>query len=445
MLWTVNPLWLYAAGLGFLTTVIIHTVASRFAPRVPFSWVGMLTAGRVSGSFFLRLRDVLVVLLRASMVLLILLYPARPFLYRGRPPSEIWIKDVPSSTIKEIRERWGEFARLRFSPNPSPKGKVALVGSWSEVPSTDYEVWSPSAGWKVEDYEVSPGGVRISILNPGKGRWFHVSVSSGDKVILKDSLFVPSGNTETYSATLSLSGPVRLEVEGRVLYDYVSPRRGRGKVVATGIEREVWEAAISTLGLDVVVGVDTLLREEGSLNFLTDCGRLKEEGLEVRPTVVEFVLRDSGCTFLSGTPVLLDRRGQVVGVKDNGRYYFGFYPALTGWAFTPDFLKLVPLLSRSFFKLYTEVGDTVRLPGPVEIRGRTRMCCPESFVPRVAGVYSLYRDGRPIGVVVANLRTNVSVPPPPRPLWPYLLYAFLLLLSVEMLITFLPTFRRRHP
>ncbi len=445
MFWTVNPLWLYAAGLGFLTTVVIHTVASRFAPKSPFSWVDMLTVGRVSGVFLLRLRDVVVVLLRATMVFLILLYPARPFLYRGKPPAEIWIKDVPSSTVKLIREKWGEFVRLRFSPNPSPKGKVALVGSWSEVPSTDYEVWSPAAGWEVKDYEVSPDGLRIVILNPGKGRWFHVSVSSGGKVVLKDSIFVPSGGTETYSAALSLSGPVRLTVEGKVLYDYVSRHEGKGKVVATGIEREVWEAAISTLGLDVVVGIDTILREEGSLNFLTDCDRLEGEGLKVRPTVVEFVLRDSGCAFLSGVPVLLDRRGQVVGVKRDGRYYFGFYPTLTGWALTPDFLKFVPLLSRSFFKVYAEVGDTVRLPGPMEIRGRTRMCCPERFVPKVAGVYELYRDGRPVGVVVANLRTSLSIPPPPRPLWPYILHVFLIVLAAEMLITFLPTLRRRRP
>lgn len=433
---------MYAAIAGFIGTVVIHTVASRFAPKVPFSWVDMLTVGRVSGAFLLRLRDVVVVILRATLVLLILLYPARPFLYRGRPPSEIWIKDVPSSTVKLIKERWGRFARLRFSPNPSPKGKVALVGSWEETPGTDYEVWSPSADWRIEDYWVSTNGLRLVILNPGDGRWFRISVISGGEVVLKDSLFVPSGKTGTYSATLTLSGPVKLEVGGRVLYDYVSPSKGEGKVVAGGLEREVWNSAIATLGLDVAVGVDTVLREEGSLNFLPDCHRLEEEGLRVRPTVVEFVFPDSGCAFLSGEPVLLDRRGQVVGVESNGRYYFGFYPTLTGWAFTPDFLKFLPLLSRSFFKVYTEVGDTVKLPGPMEIRGKTRMCCPETFVPKVAGVYELYRNGRPVGVVIANLRTTLSVPPPPRPLWPYILYAFLLVLSAEVLITFLPTFRR---
>ena len=442
MFWTVNPGWFYAALGGFLATVILHTVASRFAPRVPFSWIGMLTAGRVSGVLLLRIRDIIVVLLRSLLIFLILLYPAKPFLYNGKPPAEIWVKDVPSSTIRTIKETWGKFARVRFTPNPEPKGKVALVGAWSEVPSVEYEIWSPSFGWEIKDFNVSPEGIRVSIMNPGKGRWFHIRVEAQGRVVLIDSLYVEEGSNRTYSATLPLSGPVKMEVEGRTLYDYALKSHGRGRVVATGLDREVWEAAISTLGLDVVVGVDTVLSEEGSLNFLTDCERLKEEGLNVAPAVVEFIFRDSGCVFLSGKPILLDRKGQVVGVEYGGKFYFGFHPAATGWAFTPEFLEFVPIFSRSVFKTYTEVGDTVRFPEPVEIRGITRVCCPEEFVPKVAGVYEIYRDGRMVGVVVANLRTSVSIPPAPKALWPYLIYAFLIILALEMAITFMPAIGR---
>lgn len=433
---------MYAALGGFLFTVVLHTVASRLAPKVPFSWVGMLTAGRVSGAILLRIRDILVVLLRSLLVFLVLLYPARPFLYRGKPPSEIWIKDVPPSTVRRIRETWGEFATVRFTPNPSPKGKVAIVGAWRNVPATEYEIWSPSSDWEVSDLSVSKEGVRLAIMNTGKGRWFHIMVENLGKIVLLDSFYVNSGSKGEYSATLTLSGPVRIELEGRTLYDYAHETVGRGRVVATGLEREVWEAALSSLNLEASVGVDTVLEEEGSLNFLTDCGRLKAEGLEVRPTIVEFAFRDSGCVFLSGKPVLLDVRGQVVGVEYGGRYLFGFHPARTGWAFTPDFLKFVPLLSRSFFKLYAAVGDTLRFPEPVEIRGGTRLCCTETFVPKAAGVYEVYKDGRPIGVIVANLRTAVDIPPPPKPLWPYILYAFLTVLLLEMLLTFSSALRR---
>jgi hypothetical protein len=365
-----------------------------------------------------------------------LLYPAKPFLYRGKPPAEIWVKDVPSATVRAIKETWGKFAGIRFTSNPSPKGKVALVGSWSEIPSTEYEVWSPSFGWEVKDFDVSSEGLRLTISNPGKGKWFHIRVEQRERTLLIDSIYVDDRSTGTYSATLPLSGAVKMTVEGRPLYDYAIKTLGKGKVVAVGLEREVWEAAISTLGIDVVVAVDTLLNGDGTLNFLTDCKRLEMEGLEVKPALVEFVLRDSGCAFLSGKPILLDRKGQVVGVEHGGRYYFGFHPATTGWAFSPEFLEFVPLFSRSVFKTYVEVGDTVKLPEPMEIRGITRMCCPDRFVPKVAGIYELYKDGRMVGVVVANLRTAVNVPPPPKAIWPYILYALLTFLILEVLLTF---------
>jgi len=421
---------------GGIFTVVLHTVASRLAPKVRFSWVDILKSGRTGGFLLLRLRDILVVLLRALMVFVVLLYPARPFLYRGKPPAEIWVKDVPPNLLREIRERWGEFARIRFSPTDAPSGKVALVGAWSALPSTEYEIWSMASDWEIRDFEATPEGLKLKILNTGKDRWFKILLQGDDGVLLSDSLFVPSGQERTYEVAIPLKGEVSLRIDGRVLHDYILEGKGGGLVVAKGLEREVWEALLKTLGLDLKVGVDTILKEAGSLNFTTDCGLLSESGLKAQPAEVVFVLKDSGCVILSERPVLLDAEGKVVGAYHDGRYFFGFHPTGTGWAFTPDFLRFIPLLSESASKIYVGVGDTVRFAEPVEIRGPTRMCCPETFVPSAPGIYRIYRDGNLRAIVVANVRTSVKIPDPPKPLWPYLLFIFLSLLAFEMLLVF---------
>ncbi len=435
-LWSVNPLWMYVAVAGFVATVLIHTIASRLAPKVEFSWVGMLKGGRISGVLSVRIRDLLVILIRSLLVGLLFAYLAKPFIYRGRPPAEIWVKGVPLSVVKDIRRKWGDFAEIRFSYNPNPKGRVALVGQWEGLPSGEYEFWTLSSDWEVLDISVSDESFEVEIANSGEDRWFGVEVRSGGKTVLKDSFFIRGGETSRYTATLNLKGEITVSVENRTFYDYVLRERGETEVFAKGLEREIWDALAKTLGVDLTVGVDTLLKEEGSLSFVRDCEKLEGEGLEVERDVVEFVFEDSGCVFLSGTPVLLDGKGKPVGVKHTGGFVFGFSPVRTGWAFTPDFLKFIASFSKKRVKVYASVGDTVKFPEPTEISGKTKLCCPTEFVPKVPGVYALKRGGEDVGVLVVNPRYDVKIPEPPKPLWNYVLPIFLLLLTLEGLLLF---------
>jgi len=422
-------------------TVLLHTVANRLAPKVVFPWIGMLQKGKSAGVLWVRLRDLLVVLLRSLMVFFILLYPAKPFLYRGKPPAEIWIKDVPPRIIRKIKDEWGNFARIRFKPSENPKGKVALVGPWETVPNSEYEVWSASSDWEIRDLRVWKDGLELKVYNGGEDKWFKITVEGEGGILLSDSFRVAAGEIGFYSATLPLSGQVTITLNGYRFYDYVLQTSGEGRVFAKGLEREIWEALFKATDVTLTVGVDTVINTSKALIFSRRCSLFERLGLKVRPSTVRFLFSDSGCIFLSGKPVLLDEDSKVVGVLYGDRYYFGFHPTSTGWAFTPRFLQFVSLLSETPAKIYASVGDTLKFPTVVNVEGPVVRCCVSNFVLTRPGIYRIKEGGREKGIIVVNSSLGVKIPDPPFPLWRSLIFIFLIALSLEMLITFWGTRR----
>ncbi len=434
MIWTLNPLWLYVALVGAFLVVLIHTVASRFAPKVVFSWVGFFTSEATRTSFLLRVRDYLVLLVRTLIIFLLFLLLSKPFLYKGKPPREIWVKDVSVEDVRKILKDWGEFAVIRFSPSRNPRGKVALVGSWNEVPPVEYEVWSESFGWEVLTLRVDRSRLAMKIKNTGKKTNIKIRIKSA-KLSLSDNITLPPETTVEYSVSGDFEKETIIEVGPLRIYEYVAGEKHKGRVAGKGMDREVVEAALDVSGSEVSVGIDTL---KGKVLFVRRCKILENLGLKYRTGTVRFALSDTGCIFSMGEPILYDKNGNLVGVKFKDRYIFGFSPAYTGFGFTPEFLRLISIFSEKLWKLYASVGDSVRFGESVRIKGKTSLCCPRVFVPRVAGIYKIYKNESLVGVVVVNERVKVKIPPPPKPLNTYirLLILTLLLLEIGMVIIF---------
>ncbi len=435
MFWTLNPQWLYIAVIGGLTVIIVHTVASRLAPKVEFSWVGYFTSGKTRAVFFLKLRDYLILFLRTLLVFLFLLLPSKPFLYKGKPPKEIWIKDVSLSDVQEVIKRWGEFAEIRFSPSTNTKGKVALIGSWNIYPNTDYEVWSGNQGLDIIDVYLSPKELKLRIRNKSSDRYIPIKVS-GKSFSLADKIFLRRDSTVDYSVLGEFEGEVIIEIGDIKFYDYAVKGEAKGEVLGRGLDREILETAMKITNSNITVGVDTFINIPGSILFIRKCGKLKDLKLRFREDLVKFIFSDSGCVFLDGEPILYDKSGKIVGVKYRNLYIFGFSPSYTGWGFTPEFLRFISLFSKDVWKIYAKIGDSVELFNSYEIKGKTSVCCPDVFVPREAGIYKAYKDGELKGIIVVNEREGISIPEPPKPLNNWIKFIIIGILLFEMLLVF---------
>ncbi len=429
MFWTLNPLWLYLGLLSVLGVIILHTVANRLAPRVLFPWVGFFEKGLSRSSFLLRLRDYLLVVIRSLIVFLLFLIPAKPFLYHGKPPKEIWIKDVPPEKVAEILKSWGNFAEIRFSPNEKPKGKVALVGNWNETPK-EYEIWEDRLNWKVLDLDVGSEDIKIS-LHSQKFVKLKVRISS-ENFSLSDE--IEFEGEKVYTAKGKFQGEVLIEIGNRRFYDYVLERENSGEVYGRGMDREVIYSALMVTGSNLRVGIDTFFPGLDMV-FIRKCEILKDWGISYKRDIVEFIFSDSGCIFYNGRRILYDKRGRLVGVEFGNLKIFGFSPSYTGWGFTPHFLRLLSVHSKDVWKVYLKVGDSVNLGDNYEIRGRTTICCPSTFKSQGPGIYKVYKGGKLVGIIVSNADYEVKVPNPPKPLENAIKILLVFLILFELLLT----------
>lgn len=435
MFWTLNPLWLYVAIIGGLSVIIVHTVASRLSPKVEFSWIGYFVSGRTRAVFLLKVRDYLILFLRTLLVFLFLLLPSKPFLYKGKPPKEIWIKDIPLSEVQEVIKKWGEFAEIRFSPSTNTKGKVALVGSWNVYPNADYEVWSGNQGLDVIDVSLTSKELKLRIRNESSDRYVPIKVS-GKSFSFADRIFLRKDSVVDYSVLGEFEGEVIIEIGNMKFYDYAIKVESKGKVFGRGLDREIIETALKITNSNIIVGVDTFINVPGSLSFVRECENLKDLNIRLREDVVKFVFSDSGCVFLDGEPILYDRSGKVVGVKHRDLYILGFSPGYTGWGFTPEFLRFISLFSKDVWKIYAKIGDSVELFNSYEIKGKTSVCCPDVFIPREPGIYKAYKDGEIKGIIVVNERTGIKIPEPPKPLDNWIKLGIVGILLLEIFLIF---------
>jgi hypothetical protein len=430
MFWTLNPTWFYLAISGVFVVIILHTVANRFAPKVLFPWVGFFNLGLSRSSLFLRLRDYLVVIIRSLIVFSLFLILAKPFLYKGKPPKEIWIKDVPPEKTAEILGSWGKFAEIRFSPSEKPKGKVALVGNWDIIPNAEYEIWGERESWKVLEIEAGTDEIKISLYSE-KPVKLKIRVISKETSISDEIEFE---GEKLYTLRGKFSGEVLITLGGRKFYDYVLEGGKGGEVFGKGTDREVIINALKVTGADLRVGIDTVFPGLDMV-FVRKCEILKGLGINYRREMVEFIFSDSGCVFQGGKPLLYDERGNLVGVEFENLKLFGFSPSYTGFGFTPRFLRLLSLSSKEVWKVYLNVGDKVDLGENYEIRGKTTLCCPSVFKAESPGIYKAYKGDKLAGVIVSNLNYEIRVPEPPKPLENFVKIFLIFLLLLEVILT----------
>ncbi len=434
MFWTLNPIWFYVGIGGVLAVIFIHTVANRLAPKIQFSWVGFFDTGITRASFLLKVRDYLVLLLRCLTVLLLFLILAKPFLYNGKPPREIWVKDIPFDKVAEIYKKWGKFSEIRFSPSQKPKGKVALVGVWNEVPPVEYEVWSSEGSWKILSVDASSDRINIVIKTGNLPVKLKIHMQS-PKTTLSDEIEIPKDTVFIYSASGNFMGDVIINIGYLTLYDYVLEKAEGGRVYGRGMDGEVIYYALKTTKANLKVGVDTVFKGL-DIVFTKECKILDGLGLNYERGLVEFLFPDSGCVFRTGKPLLYDKRGNLVGVEYKGLKVFGFSPAYTGWGFTPEFLRFLSVFSRNIWKVYAFVGDSVKLGDNYTIKGKTSICCPDVFRGELPGIYRVYKGNDLKGIIVVNEKVGLRIPEPPKPLNNHIKIALILAVLLEMLLTF---------
>ena len=430
MFWTLNPIWFYFALLSVLFVIILHTVANRFAPKVPFPWVGFFNLGLSRSSMLLKIRDYLVVIIRSLIAFFLFLILAKPIFYEGKPPKEIWIKDVSPEKVAEILKTWGNFAEIRFSPSEKPKGKVALVGTWNELPSGEYEVWGEKEVWKVLDFEVGSEDLRISLYSEKPVKLKVKVISNGFSI--SDNLEIDG--EKIYTLRGKFSEEVLIRIGDRTFYDYVLEGGEGGQVFGRGVDREVVYNALKVTGANLKVGIDTIFPNLDMV-FVRRCDLLKDLGISYRKEIVEFVFADSGCALYGGKKILYDRRGNPVGVEFGNLKIFGFSPSYTGWGFTPQFLRMISLHSKQVWKVYLRVGDSLNFGENYEIRGKTSVCCPSTFKAENPGIYKAYKGGKLAGIIVSNANYELKIPKPPKPLEGTLRIFLIFLLILEVILT----------